>query len=56
MGLKRGWGQRASSAVHGWCMGGAWHVLPGLVMLDLWVGGGLDGGGEEGVGVVSSAV
>ena len=29
-------------------------VLPGLVRLDLWVGGGLDGEGVEGVGVVSS--
>ena len=50
----------------GWCMGGAWcgacvvHVvvvnmcvLPGLVRLDLGVGGGLDGDGEEVVGAVS---
>ena len=38
--------------VWGWskCM----CVLPGLVRLDLGVGGGLDGDGEEVVGVVSS--
>ena len=47
-----GLGRRASWAVHGWCMGGAW-LLPGLVRLDLGVGGGLDGYGEEVVGVVS---
>ena len=28
-------------------------ILPGLVMLDLCIGGGLDGDGEEVVGVVS---
>ena len=43
----------------GLCMGGAWHgawvgILPGLVMLDLGVGEGLDGDGEEVFGVVSS--
>ena len=30
-----------------------WWVLPGLVRLDLSIGGGLDGDGEEVVGVVS---
>ena len=30
------------------------YVLPGLVMLDLGFGGGLDGEGGEGIGVVSS--
>ena len=37
--------------------GGAWwwcdHVLPGLVSLDLGVGGGLGGASKEVVGVVS---
>ena len=33
----------------GKCMG----ILPGLVRLDLRIGGGLDGGGEELIGVVS---
>ena len=28
-------------------------VLPGLVRLDLGIGGGLNGDGEEGIGVVS---
>ena len=67
MGLKWGWGLRASWAVHGsvhgWCMalcmcGGGfddvddvvgWEkcmgILPGLVRLDLGLGGGLDGDG-----------
>ena len=47
------------------CMGGAWVmwcgswikcmcILPGLVMLDSGVGGGLDGEGGEGVGGVPS--
>ena len=48
----------------GWCMvsshgliGGAWvGVLPVLVRLGLGVGGGLDGDGEEVVGVVSCEV
>ena len=34
-----------------WCM-----VLPGLVMLGLGVGGSLDGGSEEVVGVVSCKI
>ena len=41
-------------SVHGCCM--AWcMVLPGLVRLDLGVGGGLDGDGEEVAGVVCTA-
>ena len=51
-------------SVHGWCMG-VWLgdvlwglgkcmcILPLLVRLDLGIGGGLDGDGEEVVGVVS---
>ena len=51
--------------VGAWVYGGAWLgdvvwgwgicmcVLPGLVRLDLGVGGGLDGDGKEVVGVVS---
>ena len=39
-------------SVHG-VVHGALGVLPGLVRLDLGIGGGLDGGGEEVVGVVS---
>ena len=35
--------------VHGWCMA---CVVPGLVRLDLGVGGVLDGEGEEGICVV----
>ena len=41
--------------MHGWCMG-AWLVhgiLPGLVGLDLSIGGCLVGDGEEVVDVVS---
>ena len=45
--------------MHGWwcCVVGGWDncmcILPGLVMLDLGVGGGLDNDGDEVVGVVS---
>ena len=43
----------------GWCMGdvvvvGSAWALPGFVRLGFGVGGGLDGDGEELVGVVSS--
>ena len=48
------WDDGQAGPYMGLCMGDAWvGILPGLVMLDLGVGGGLDDDGGEMVDVVS---